>query len=273
VGAQRATGGRLAGRDGPPRHALAKLSPDPHGVMGRRRRHGMEYTTAMLALAWVLHGQGHWVGVPMPDLATCSAAIKEAKAEFNSTSAWCRTLRDGATYGRITRLVPRAETTRTMRPETTPTVTAILVVWRLQGQQNLGPHRTMADCERAALEVRAADRWVTQAFCRSAEPEERQKYRLPEIVLAIRMTPLSSPIRVLMPDKSTCEQAVVEAKNELNPDSVSCIPKPTHRSESATVTIIRNMPRQEHIDNLCMSCVEGKLSEPWWGPVSPGQAK
>jgi tetratricopeptide (TPR) repeat protein len=71
-----------------------------------------------------------------------------------------------------------------LSPDST-TVTAILVVWGLRGQQNLVPMRTMADCERAALERRAADNQVAEAFCRPAEPEEQKIYSSKPTTLTI----------------------------------------------------------------------------------------
>jgi hypothetical protein len=111
--------------------------------------------------------------------------------------------------------------------------------------------RTMAECERAALERRAADRWVTEAFCRPAEPEEQKKYRAAEeIVLTIRMTLSSSPIiRVRMPDYKTCWKAIAQVTAELNPAQVHCSNPPA--------TIVPGLSNMKPVqDDTCRICLE-----------------
>ena len=46
-----------------------------------------------------------------------------------------------------------------------------------------------------------------------------------EIVLAIWMTLPSSPILVPMPNIETCQEAIAQAKADLNPSRAHCSPK------------------------------------------------
>ena len=65
----------------------------------------------------------------------------------------------------------------------------------------------------------------------------------------------SGSVQIPMPDRATCEQAIVGAKNDLNPARAYCTSKIARRSESATVSIIRNMKREEQTD-FCALCVK-----------------
>jgi len=116
-------------------------------------------------------------------------------------------------------------------------VNAIMVVWGPDGHyQELVPMRNVLECEIAAIERQASDRRLVEAFCRPAEPDEQKKYKLREIALIIRMTPSSTPIRVLMPTAETCRRAIAQAMAELNlhdPAHVYCHIPPT-------TTIMRN---------------------------------
>jgi hypothetical protein len=68
-----------------------------------------------------------------------------------------------------------------------------------------------------------------------------------------------------------CEQAIVNAKSELNPTYVYRTPKlvPTPRSASDVITIIRNMAGRGPNDTGWPQRVQEKLSQPWWGRSAP----
>jgi hypothetical protein len=73
-------------------------------------------------------------------------------------------------------------------------------------------------------------------------------------VALVLMLWLGSAVRVPMPDRATCEQAIVGAKNDLNPTHVFCTPV-ARRSESITVSIIRNRSGPVQTD-FCVVCVQ-----------------
>jgi hypothetical protein len=151
--------------------------------------------------------------------------------------------------------------------------TTLVLIWLLPGPTVSVPMPNQFTCERAIAEAKRelspdgvycapkrapSGHAASQARTRPAEPEEQKKYRAAEeIVLNIQMTTLSSSpiIQVRMPDRTTCEQAIVGAKSDLDPARVYCTPKVARRSESATVSIIRNMKREEQND-LCTVCIK-----------------
>ena len=66
------------------------------------------------------------------------------------------------------------------------------------------------------------------------------------------------PVRIPMPDRATCEQAIMGAKSDLNPTHVYCTPG-ARPPVSATVTIIRM--KREDPDDTCHICQ--KFYGPW----------
>jgi hypothetical protein len=69
-------------------------------------------------------------------------------------------------------------------------------------------------------------------------------------------------LSVTMPDQPTCQRAVVEAKRELSPDAAYCAPKVARRSESRTMSIMRNMKSEPPaLIDTCGVCL--KYYGPW----------
>ena len=66
----------------------------------------------------------------------------------------------------------------------------------------------------------------------------------------------SGSAQIPMPDRATCEQAIVGAKNDLNPARVYCTPKVARRSESVTVSNMRNMKPEQPVQiDICVLCL------------------
>jgi len=73
-----------------------------------------------------------------------------------------------------------------------------------------------------------------------------------------------SPLEVPMPNMAACLRAIAQAREELNPVSAVCL---LTRSESTTVTIIRNMKRE--MDDTCRPCIEKHRWEQGWRDTPP----
>jgi hypothetical protein len=127
----------------------------------------------MRLVVWMMLLSSDPIFVPMPDAATCEKAIPQTKDELNPVHVYCSSDR-----------MPGL-------PNVGEPVAAILVLWGWRGEQNLMPMRTMDECERRAVALPIVDRHrVGSAFCRPAEPQERNKRISPHLDIIRNIQPL-----------------------------------------------------------------------------------